>query len=170
MAPSDIVVAPVHSKSDLAAFIELPNRLYAGHRGYVAPLAVERREALSAKKNPIFQHLEARIFRAAVEPPLSFRSKADDEPLAVARDQIEHRVVDVRQRIEADLVEALLEPLSQRRQVALETGRTDHARSHTRSSASSSIGCVHTPSRQLPMRSGSAQRTVPARFFLSTAR
>ena len=64
MAPSDIVVAPVHSKSDLAAFIELPNRLYAGHRGYVAPLAVERREALSAKKNPIFQHLEARFFLA----------------------------------------------------------------------------------------------------------
>ena len=33
MASSDIVVTPVSGKSDLKAFINLPKRLYAGHKG-----------------------------------------------------------------------------------------------------------------------------------------
>ena len=42
MAPSDLVVSPVATKADLKEFIRLPRRLYAGHKGWVAPLNVER--------------------------------------------------------------------------------------------------------------------------------
>jgi len=64
MASSDIVVNPVESKADLNAFIALPKRLYAGHKGYIAPLDVERREAFTPGKNPLFEHVEVRFFLA----------------------------------------------------------------------------------------------------------
>src|SRR5438445_10524680 len=64
MAPSDIVVSPVNGKSDLKAFINLPKRLYAGHKGYIPHLDVERREAFSPKKNPLFHHVEVQFFLA----------------------------------------------------------------------------------------------------------
>ena len=64
MASSDIVVSPVESKADLKAFIALPRRLFAGHKGYVAHLNSERDEAFSPKKNPLFQHVEVRFFLA----------------------------------------------------------------------------------------------------------
>ena len=52
MAPSDIVVSPVVTKADLKAFIDLPKRLYAGHKGYVPHLDVERREARHLQGSP----------------------------------------------------------------------------------------------------------------------
>jgi hypothetical protein len=58
MASSDLVVSPVATKADLKEFIRLPRRLYAGHKGWVAPLNVERQEAFSPKKNPLFKHAE----------------------------------------------------------------------------------------------------------------
>src|SRR5439155_20737514 len=64
MASSDIVVSPVEGKSDLKAFIDLPKRLYAGHKGYIAHLNVERQEAFSPKKNPLFKHVEVQFFLA----------------------------------------------------------------------------------------------------------
>ncbi|MCX7367285.1 MAG: dATP pyrophosphohydrolase [Alphaproteobacteria bacterium] len=64
MAPSDITISPVDSKADMSAFIALPNRLFAGHKGYVPPLNMEREEAFSPKKNPLFEHVEARFFLA----------------------------------------------------------------------------------------------------------
>src|SRR5215469_4059312 len=64
MASSDIVVTPVDGKSDLKAFIELPKRLYAGHKGYTAHLNAERDEAFSPKKNPLFKHVEVQFFLA----------------------------------------------------------------------------------------------------------
>jgi len=64
MASPDIVVTPVESKADLKAFIDLPKRLYAGHKGYVPHLDVERREAFSPAKNPLFRHVEVRFFLA----------------------------------------------------------------------------------------------------------
>ena len=56
MASSDIVVSPVAGKADLKAFIDLPKRLYAGHKGYTPHLDVERLDAFSPKKNPLFGH------------------------------------------------------------------------------------------------------------------
>jgi len=64
MASSDIVVSPVAGKSDLKAFIDLPKRLFTGHRGYVAHLNSERQEAFSPRKNPLFQHVEVQFFLA----------------------------------------------------------------------------------------------------------
>ena len=64
MASPDIVVSPVGGKSDLKAFIDLPKRLYAGHKGYIAHLNVERQEAFSPKKNPLFGHVEVQFFLA----------------------------------------------------------------------------------------------------------
>jgi hypothetical protein len=64
MAYSDIVVTPVAGKADLKAFIQLPVGLYAGHKGYTPHLNVERQEAYSPKKNPLFQHVEVQLFLA----------------------------------------------------------------------------------------------------------
>ncbi|HTR85216.1 MAG TPA: dATP pyrophosphohydrolase [Reyranella sp.] len=64
MASNDIVVSPVETKADLKAFIALPKRLFAGHKGYVAHLNAERDEAFSPKKNPLFKHVEVRFFLA----------------------------------------------------------------------------------------------------------
>jgi len=59
-----VSVAPVAGKADLKAFIELPKRLYRGQKGYVAPLDMERGEALSPKTNPFFDHAEVQLFLA----------------------------------------------------------------------------------------------------------
>src|SRR5262249_17740439 len=64
MAPSDIVVSPVDGKADLKAFIDLPKRLYAGHKGYIPHLDSERRDAFSPRKNPLFRHVEVQFFLA----------------------------------------------------------------------------------------------------------
>ncbi|HTE38132.1 MAG TPA: dATP pyrophosphohydrolase [Reyranella sp.] len=64
MANSDIVVTPVEGKADLKAFIQLPVRLFAGHKGYTPHLNVERQEAYSPQKNPLFQHVEVQLFVA----------------------------------------------------------------------------------------------------------
>ena len=64
MAASDIVVSPVDGKADLKAFIDLPKRLYAGHKGYIPHLDAERRDAFSPRKNPLFRHVEVQFFLA----------------------------------------------------------------------------------------------------------
>ena len=64
MASSDIVVTPVEGKSDLKAFIALPKRLFAGHKGYIPHLDAERKEAFSPKHNPLFKHVEVQFFLA----------------------------------------------------------------------------------------------------------
>ena len=64
MASTDIVVTRVESKADLKAFIDLPKRLFTGHKGYTAHLNTERQEAYSPKKNPLFQHVEVQFFLA----------------------------------------------------------------------------------------------------------
>ena len=49
---------------DLKAFIDLPKRLYAGHKGYIPHLDAERREAFTPGKNPLFGHVEVQFFLA----------------------------------------------------------------------------------------------------------
>lgn len=62
MAAIDVV--PVTDKAGLKEFIALPKRLYRGHKGYIAPLDMERGEVLSPKKNPYFTHAKAQLFIA----------------------------------------------------------------------------------------------------------
>jgi len=57
-------IEPVAGKRDLDEFICLPNRLYRGHTSYVAPLVLERRDALSMTKNPFFQHAKGQYWLA----------------------------------------------------------------------------------------------------------
>ncbi|WP_303980259.1 dATP pyrophosphohydrolase [Dongia mobilis] len=59
-----IEVVPVTDKGGVKEFIALPKRLYRGHKGYVAPLDMERGEVLSPKKNPYFTHAKAQLFLA----------------------------------------------------------------------------------------------------------
>jgi len=61
---ASVEVSPVAGRSDLAAFIQLPKRLYRGQKGYVAPLDMERGEALEPKTNPFFDHAEVQLFLA----------------------------------------------------------------------------------------------------------
>lgn len=59
-----IEVKPVSGKTDLKHFIALPKQLYRGQPGYVAPLDLERAEALDPRKNPYFDHAEVQLFLA----------------------------------------------------------------------------------------------------------
>lgn len=59
-----VSIHPVSTPAELERFIRLPMRLNAGDPKYVAPLLMERREALSAKTNPFFAHAEVQMWLA----------------------------------------------------------------------------------------------------------
>lgn len=59
-----VEVIPVGSKAELERFIRLPMRLNAGDPNWIAPLMFERREALSPKHNPFFEHAEHQFWLA----------------------------------------------------------------------------------------------------------
>jgi hypothetical protein len=61
---SALRVTPVERRADLDRFIRLPARLYDGWKGFVAPLVIERRDALRQDKNPYFRHGEAQYWLA----------------------------------------------------------------------------------------------------------
>lgn len=61
-APVNIV--PVATSAELERFIRLPMRLNAGDPNWIAPLMFERREALSAKHNPFFEHADVQFWLA----------------------------------------------------------------------------------------------------------
>src|SRR5262249_13496943 len=58
----DIVAATTSAEMD--RFITLPARLLARDPHHVTPLVLERREALSPKKNPFFEHAQAKFWLA----------------------------------------------------------------------------------------------------------
>ncbi|WGF86422.1 hypothetical protein [Marinivivus vitaminiproducens] len=57
-------VVPVEGRRAMAAFIDLPRRLYRGRQGFVPPLALERRMSLDPKKAAFFEHATAQYFLA----------------------------------------------------------------------------------------------------------
>ena len=59
-----LTVAPVRSPAELDRFIRLPKAVNAGDPNYVSPLAMERREALTPKTNPFFDHAEVQLWLA----------------------------------------------------------------------------------------------------------
>jgi hypothetical protein len=61
---SEVTIHPVSTPAELERFIRLPMRLSAGDPNYIAPLLMERREALSAKTNPFFAHAEVQMWLA----------------------------------------------------------------------------------------------------------
>ena len=62
MAHIDIV--PAVTPAEMDRFVRLPLRLNAGDPAWSPPLLMERREALSPKINPFFQHADAAFFLA----------------------------------------------------------------------------------------------------------
>jgi hypothetical protein len=59
-----VEIIPADSRAELERFIRVPMRLSEGDPNYVAPLMFERREALSRKINPFFQHADAQFWLA----------------------------------------------------------------------------------------------------------
>jgi hypothetical protein len=57
-------IIPVVSKAELERFIHIPMRLNCKDPNYIAPLMFERREALSARHNPFFQHADVQMWIA----------------------------------------------------------------------------------------------------------
>jgi hypothetical protein len=57
-------VIPVESKAEREAWLRLPWRLYAGRKNWVPNLLMLQREVIDPKKNPFFEHGEARLFLA----------------------------------------------------------------------------------------------------------
>jgi GNAT superfamily N-acetyltransferase len=61
---SAIEILPVLDRAGLERFIRLPHALFHTDPAWVPPLLMERRDALSPKKNPWFQHGEAAFWIA----------------------------------------------------------------------------------------------------------
>jgi hypothetical protein len=59
-----VEIVPVRTKAELERFIRVPMRLNAGDPNWIAPLMFERREALSPKHNPFFQHADCQFWLA----------------------------------------------------------------------------------------------------------
>ncbi|MEO9212328.1 MAG: dATP pyrophosphohydrolase, partial [Caulobacteraceae bacterium] len=59
-----VEIQPVTTRGELERFIRLPMRLNAGDPSWIAPLMFERREALSPKHNPFFQHADVQFWLA----------------------------------------------------------------------------------------------------------
>jgi hypothetical protein len=60
----DISVLPVTTAAQLERFIRVPMRLGRADPNYIAPLLLERREALSPRTNPFFAHAEVQLWLA----------------------------------------------------------------------------------------------------------
>lgn len=61
---SAVRVQTVSTPAELERFIRVPMRLQAGDPNYIAPLLLERREALQAKTNPFFAHADVQFWLA----------------------------------------------------------------------------------------------------------
>jgi hypothetical protein len=59
-----VEIVAVRSKAELERFIQVPMRLNAGDPHWIAPLMFERREALSPKHNPFFEHADWQFWLA----------------------------------------------------------------------------------------------------------
>ena len=85
MAPPPVRVEPVTDRPGLDRFIRLPNRLYAGRPGYVAPLLMERRQSLRFDRNAYFQHARAAYWLACRGDRPVGRISAQVDELYLAR-------------------------------------------------------------------------------------
>jgi GNAT superfamily N-acetyltransferase len=61
---AEVAIVPVASPAELARFVHVPMRLNATDPNYVAPLIMERTEALTPKTNPFFAHAEVQLWLA----------------------------------------------------------------------------------------------------------
>lgn len=64
MSLEPIRIVPVDSAALMKRFIRLPTRLHAGDPCWVTPLDMEREEAFSPKKNPLFRNTDVQFWLA----------------------------------------------------------------------------------------------------------
>ena len=57
-------IVPVTNERELDRFVRLPMRLAAKDPNWIAPLLMERKEALTPKTNPFFEHAEVQLWLA----------------------------------------------------------------------------------------------------------
>lgn len=77
-----VTIMPVDNAAQLAAFIDLPARLYGQDSRWIQPLRAERRHLLNTSANRFFRHAEARLW-------LAFRG---DRPVGRISAQVDQRV------------------------------------------------------------------------------
>lgn len=82
----ETVVIPVATARELERFIRLPMALNADDPNYISPLLIERREALSPKTNPFFDHAEVRFWLAVRDGRDVGRISAQVDSLASPQD------------------------------------------------------------------------------------
>jgi len=80
-------ILPVRTDAEMERFIRLPERLQGRDPNWVPPLRMERRQALSAKKNPFFQHAEVAFF-------LAIRDGRDVGRISTQQDRLAPREAD----------------------------------------------------------------------------
>jgi GNAT superfamily N-acetyltransferase len=85
VANQQINVAPVASKADLNAFIDLAYRLNRSDPNWVAPLRFEVAELLTPGKNPFFDHARVQLFLARRGDAVVGRISAHIDELALAQ-------------------------------------------------------------------------------------
>ncbi|MEM7529009.1 MAG: dATP pyrophosphohydrolase [Pseudomonadota bacterium] len=59
-----IEIAPLRTRADRRAFVELPGQLLAGDPNWIEPLHLDRLELIDPVKNPFFEHAEAEFWLA----------------------------------------------------------------------------------------------------------
>lgn len=81
MTAQDIEIVAVQTAQDRDAFIRLPMRLHRDDPTWVAPLLMERRDALNPKKSPYLQRAEIQLWLAKRGGQVVGRISAQIDPL-----------------------------------------------------------------------------------------
>ena len=81
---SSVVIRAVATSTDRRAFVDLPWRLYAKDPNWAPPLKSEVRALIDPKKNPWFEHAEARFFLARCDGQAVGRISAQVDRLVLA--------------------------------------------------------------------------------------
>jgi GNAT superfamily N-acetyltransferase len=83
VAAADIVITPVDSKAERAAFVDLAYAMNAGDPNWVPPLRMEALELVDPTKNPFFGHADVQLFLARRDGQAVGRISAHIDRLAV---------------------------------------------------------------------------------------
>ncbi len=86
MAQAEVVITPVASKADRAAFVDLAYRMNAKDPCWVPPLRMEALELVTPGKNPFFDHADVQLFLARRGGAVVGRISAHIDHLAIAMD------------------------------------------------------------------------------------
>ena len=83
MAKAELVITPVSSKADRAAFVDCSYRLNASDQNWVATLRSEEIAKFTPGKNPFFEHARHQLFLARREGRVVGRISAQIDELAL---------------------------------------------------------------------------------------